>query len=889
MKVLQLFYTSCRRGLSTGSGFQTYAMSDGVTEDERKEIERYGVYVPPADLPSQPSPEEIATLFPTAFTFFKLKSGRHGVCQSKYIGQDYSGRYGNYFCHALIFDAPRLPVYPIQYCGAPFFRDNLTEEEMRMEDAPPPPPALELEDLSTNELYRFDEIQEFIQDNRVDMLKRMISSILTHEQSHRRLVLREEYALLPFWIGAIQMSFPLKLAHRLTFSTYAFDPEGTNALIACPPLSGGRFAFSETQRKFEYYIFDLVEGLSSEVEETFKFNQVVDVGFTILKDNLFEFHDFIDHFSYKLPNREIDAAHDLFTISRTGIGEMDAAHVTGAVDFANSYAPPELLGRLSDNIEQIMDTISDSVDFKTAKVITRFLFKVARTTGSQAHLNHAYEFFFNALHHLIVDYREPEKDRILKFNKDINEFNQKHTTELLTQWIEPRRLGTLTTLLSDDDEKVHAEIYFTLMMDNLLLFGATWKQTIGSPGFPELLTAFFDALLRSEKHLSAALQTTSANDEYFAGLILFALKMISNRTGGDRILLNSFASVMRTKNDKSAFNVRREIIQRDNGSFIFREFSMLLGDATKKTVFFWDFYEYLFSRIPEFSEAFFDEAVKNYLKLLQGREFHEECAKMLIHEEEIRKDALVNYIVRELESAAPLSSPRTWVREVTPALVAVKSKRRIETTPDIAGLIDLGIHLENVLRGRSRNSGVEEKPPEIAGADRKKYMDYLKWVAPMLIRLASSPRDHGKNLDYLIHESFHKELARQYTKKLYSNVKKNKAAGLNTFKHFIGYYLTSSPRAKKTFAPLRPYVRSDLVNILSKMSGPRKNKLRRALENSEFISRANLVELENIYRDAEEKYRKSPGGMWKTFLVNRKIKAEKKKAAKQMGGKTHGR
>jgi hypothetical protein len=126
MKVYQLIYTSCKKGLSSGAGFQTYSMSEGITGEERRELERYGLYVPPTNLPSQPGKEEIDNLFPVALRFFRLESGRFGVSQSRYIGQDYSGRYGNYFCHALVLENGYFPVYPIQLLQAPAFRFALT-------------------------------------------------------------------------------------------------------------------------------------------------------------------------------------------------------------------------------------------------------------------------------------------------------------------------------------------------------------------------------------------------------------------------------------------------------------------------------------------------------------------------------------------------------------------------------------------------------------------------------------------------------------------------------------------------------------------------------------------------------------------------------------------
>jgi len=409
MKIYQLYYTSCRKGLSSGSGFQTYAMSDGITEDERKEIERYGVYVPPNDLPSQPNPEEIETLFPVSFVFFRLKSGRYGVCQSKYIGQDYSGRYGNYFCHALILENEYWPFYPIQLYGSSVFRDHLVEDEAGTDDTPPPLSPIDLENISLNENLDIDVITDFIEDYGIESLKDMLTAVLNYEQSHRRVILCDQQENIPYWIGAIQMSFPVILAHTLTFTTYTYDPEGMNALICSTPRNGGRFAFTETQRNFEYYLFDFVQGENSEIEAAYKFNQVVDIGYSISRDNLIAFHDFIDQFSYNAINAEIDAAHDLFTISGTGISDMSYENLISAIQFANAYAPDEVLGHLSERINEITEEISGRADSGAAQVVTEFLFRVARETNEVSHYDNAYNFFFHSLRHLIIEYGQADK------------------------------------------------------------------------------------------------------------------------------------------------------------------------------------------------------------------------------------------------------------------------------------------------------------------------------------------------------------------------------------------------------------------------------------------------------------------------------------------------
>ncbi|WP_157055681.1 hypothetical protein [Clostridium sp. DMHC 10] len=83
MKIYQLYYTSCKKGLTSGMGFQTYSMSEGITEEERQEIEKHCNYIQPSSLPSNPTEEEIKELFPIAFSFFKLKNEKIMCLQNK--------------------------------------------------------------------------------------------------------------------------------------------------------------------------------------------------------------------------------------------------------------------------------------------------------------------------------------------------------------------------------------------------------------------------------------------------------------------------------------------------------------------------------------------------------------------------------------------------------------------------------------------------------------------------------------------------------------------------------------------------------------------------------------------------------------------------------------
>ena len=122
MPFKQTYYTSCENGLRGGKGFQINAASEGIEASALQEIERLGLYVPPVSAPSRPTPEEIQK-FPISLLFQRLNDGAAIMAQARYIGCDYSGRYGNYFTHSLVSNDPERDlkeygVLPIELWGA---------------------------------------------------------------------------------------------------------------------------------------------------------------------------------------------------------------------------------------------------------------------------------------------------------------------------------------------------------------------------------------------------------------------------------------------------------------------------------------------------------------------------------------------------------------------------------------------------------------------------------------------------------------------------------------------------------------------------------------------------------------------------------------------------
>lgn len=264
MKARQLHYTSCRRGRSGGAGFQTRSLTPGIVPDEQREIERRGGYLPPRDFDPEPTPEEIAGLFPRALRTYPLPSGRLGVTLSSYTGRDYSGRWGNFFAHTLVLEHAPPGLWPMDLFEWPVWRKGLPLEEDR--DEPPPDlPEIPLDGLPAAESFRLEELGTFLNESpgRVEQLVRMSRALLASLEDSRPLVIRDTPTQGLYWLACLQRLLPHRMAWGLTWSTYQDDPRGCAQVNAT--VGETDFSFTEAEARFRFYLFDLLCGLESEV------------------------------------------------------------------------------------------------------------------------------------------------------------------------------------------------------------------------------------------------------------------------------------------------------------------------------------------------------------------------------------------------------------------------------------------------------------------------------------------------------------------------------------------------------------------------------------------------------------------------------------------------
>jgi hypothetical protein len=258
MTFRQVYYTSCTRGLRQTRGFQIHAATPGIDPKHCEAVERLSLYTPPPSFPTRPTAEDLRD-FPVVLLHEDLGGGMHVLAQTRYVGTDYSGRYGNYFTHSLLSDAEAFeqePALPVELWGSPAWVS--TEQE---DTHLPPMMALRPGTAVTR-----DRVARFLQaPHRARRLPAFLACVEQALETRRRILIVDHedgepggYAAA-LWIAAASYALPRRLALKLTFDTYVRNPYQSSALLC--GLLGGRdtdFAFASHEVQQQFYVFDFV-------------------------------------------------------------------------------------------------------------------------------------------------------------------------------------------------------------------------------------------------------------------------------------------------------------------------------------------------------------------------------------------------------------------------------------------------------------------------------------------------------------------------------------------------------------------------------------------------------------------------------------------------------
>lgn len=375
-RILQWKYTSCKFNIEQSHGFYTFSHSEGITPEEKEElVETLGSYTAPDHLPYQPKPTELL-LFPVAFSFFRLESGRYVIARTAAVGQDYGGsRWGNFFSHALILEDGIWPLRPIELCIDANFSKGLSETEIDLGKVPEPLSILPLNTLKRSSAYTGQKLYDYIYRNGDPAFSReLLDTVISGSGGGLNIVLTGLRIEIPAQIAIVQQSITVELSHAVPFITYVHNPLNTK-----------KFLISGTSDEGSAFDFDSIA--SARLAETFDFSrperrrtkkEPSPYSFDVLPetppplDSIQMKLEFVKKLEQKTLDFSLDSISVLRRFAFEGIVPEDEKTFSGALELARNRLHVSYLEEILLALSKIEPKLSPS----SAETLLRFVLNV---------------------------------------------------------------------------------------------------------------------------------------------------------------------------------------------------------------------------------------------------------------------------------------------------------------------------------------------------------------------------------------------------------------------------------------------------------------------------------------------------------------------------------
>lgn len=880
MAVKQLFYTSCKKGLSSGMGFQTYSMSEGISDEERKEIESYCVYIPPDTLPTQPSDKEIEELFPIAFSSFKLKNGKRCICSAKYIGKDYSGRYGNYFCHVLISDKA-WSFYPIELYGSIVFRNSLTCEEENASEIEYLP---ELDEIPLGNLINFDSIGDFLKETGCGKRRKGFTELMNccigFSSSRKKIVLCDYKDNIPYWIGSVQMSLPKKLAQEFSFTTYCYNPEDVPYMLCAADNNGRKFNFKDSQKLYKYNIFHFIDMQVVETNCNSSFVKRAEVGYTVSKDAFLPFIPFIEQFQYNTLDKNIDNCICLYNMVNRGIEKSNIQDVKNAVGFAVNYRSIEAYKQLFELLHPNLEKISTQVDIELAEIITKFLFMVAKETSNREHIIKAYEFFFNSIHYLVMDAEDVEVEEILTLYKNIRSIEEVTISQFVKLSIHKDRIRELQTYLEGGKVR-HAKFYFKSVLSDIITFNSKYASTDGISLFnigsedAKNITIFLNKclsiLIQFSEDVLDVFYSLKYEYEYLPEIIIRSYS-INNYLYRNEIIEETLAGFVieeGRKNKEWKKEMCFAISKLTNGNnFLFSMYSLELKNENSKKDFFMNYCYRIFNSFEDYRKRKFSDALNLYLNLYKDDILLEEYKEIISYinakslDEDIDRNVFETLFIG-FENKINVENIEIEIYTIK-KVIEIKKKYKIKTPYSMVELIYIMTKVEDS-NPSNKIICLEEFKVDFSNMNSDKYRRCLRWFLDNLCPYLKNALEHDKMKKFLFCQEYAEIYYKEYldvlddiifTKKYKEVVKLRGIEGYEIFMDFLIFLFKNDSNMS---VKLEKYLNDKISDILKEISEKKLEVYSNYIEKkvSSYKNKTELVyKWIKIRDDAKEKKQK---------------------------------
>jgi hypothetical protein len=661
------------------------------------------------------------------FAFLKLTTGRLCIIS---VSPNCNG---GYILHAITLDKGYFSFYPIEAYRSPLFRQQ-TEKNVEMKSKY----ISNLKHFPLSENLNFESMVAFVRKTSGYNVKKLISIFIESIKNKKTITLNGSEETIVYTVAAIQMAFPQKLAHSVFFSISSNDGKSFTLHI----ITGKGYMSSQETAGYASFV-NMEENFINLELSNYRFSHIVELGYLIAKQNLEAFHTFLNYFCYESLDEKIEDAYNLFSIVKTGIGEMGIETIEAAVEYANRYGTSEAYRQILVQIPGVLDKISREINPQSGEILTIFLFKAANEINSIFFLDRIYDFFYKSIYNMIFGSNSDGIIKVKGFYNSILEQNCDKAEDFARYALNPKRVDALNHYLIVDRESEKSKFYLGLGVSSLIKLKYQWKKAYAMDGIKELIDICIENAALSNRSHKSILVIASEEEDYFVNIFIKIYEKLEYTEN----MVENLSSILKSKDDIWTLRVRKYIKAYDHGEdILFKEFLVGLEYAENLIEYFDDYYTKVFCEIQDYREKYLSKALKAYFERIPENYMFTACFKAIyaiIRDNLNLEKDLIALIIKDLECEINLSSPSDEIKSIVPAIKNLKKTRSIVTTPDITKLLDFGIWIDGI--ENSQDIIIDEIIKEgidLDGIDMKRYGEYLNWCLPITITCCDSPEDH---------------------------------------------------------------------------------------------------------------------------------------------------
>lgn len=716
------------------------------------------------------------------FTFTKLNSG--SFCIYKLEGKE-----DHYTSCILIIENGYLPFYPIQLFGS----EVLSIENNK---------GLNISffgglsgKLKPVEGISFEKNSAFLKGKGDNSLRSMLDILFDTYENPVLIKVQDKLDNLVLWIAALQMAFPIEMAHSIFFTI-----ESSNSDLAASIITTWENGFKklEMAEDKEVYSFNFIMGRTSRAINEFRLTRLIEMGYIISPETLNAFHKFLNKFNYKMVDNGLEKCYKLFNMINFGLGNAEDEELEGALEFVKLYGPQAVLEELFEGFQNILTKIDYEINMEKVKMLSDFMFEVGVKSKERIYLDRASDFFFRFMDMLIMKLNTIDSEDLLEFYEDIKKIASRHVDRIIKYSISAVRLKQIGEYLGENNNPQKSAFYVQMILGDLIRVKYSWNKAMYIDGFGEFISASIQGVSINGEDYEAIFNTISMDVDYFSHFsVLLYNNLISKGAAMDFVAC--FSKCISEKTEDFADEAHGEIFEIDmNTRLIFEEFIFNLKDKPNKSEYFWSSFKYGQKDIPGHMKNYTGEAVKIYFSLLDEKDFPVESRKLIrfIVDKDITTDKeTLRYIIKEYENTLQLIEPAEEELMLIQSIDRIKYEKNISTMPDVTGLILFAMNISNPGGGhRLKLNEILENYPDFKRIDSR-YIQYLQWCLPHIIEYLEVSEDHKQIIDLFCIEGMEEEFFNFYIEIIEKRCQQNKSSGYSKVLNFLlSYYYYFLPK-----------------------------------------------------------------------------------------------